>query len=152
MRWIVVLASALALLAAGCGGGEGAPKPSASEGLTVDEYVEWCGARERSNALDYTTWGDAVEALDEAVDGHEGVSPPSVLRAWHNAKIKAMAATAVAIRDGFDLDGYIDPIEALGIVGEIFFELGVRDKEAEALPGSIHSRLVAEGCIDEEDS
>lgn len=141
------------VLAAGCGGGE-EPSPVAAAtgdgGMSAAEYVQWCGARPQSSPSDYLTWGEAVEAYDKAIRDHEAVTPPRALMAWHNAKIKQMAAAADAIREKFDLEDYVDELELFSLFGDVIFAAALRDSEAAELPESIHGQLVDAGCIDEE--
>ena len=156
MRWIVVLASAVSLLAASCGGGAS----TSAEPLTVGGYVEWC-ADQASDEDDIealvdtdTTWGETREMFESIIEMHESVTPPLALRAYHSDRVVVLEHfhDLASEQDGDDILTTTSILSAAGGLGELIALGAMVDSAGEELPPDLRGRLVAAGCINEEDS
>ncbi len=62
-----------------------------SNGLSVEEYAEWCGGLDTASVISAVdldgTWSDAVTSLDDLIEKYQGIDPPEALARYHSASL-----------------------------------------------------------------
>ena len=128
------------LMIMGCSG-------SADKSLTVDEYAEWCAGLLEDDEFNMT-WGEFVKDIDALVKDAHAISPPDVLETYH-LRIINIAQTMRDLAEEQEAGEVVNPsaffdIRILGLIQAF--------EEVEAgLPNDVRERLIASGCVDEDD-
>ena len=121
------------------------PTPTPGPMLTVAEYAEWCAAGSGVDEVaEDATWGDYSLMLDSAIDQGLAVSPPDLLRDFHDARIQGLILVRLTSDDS-DPDAALSPADVLG--PGLLYALWVARAE-EALAEEVRTTLEEAGCID----
>ena len=120
------------------------PTPTPGPTLTVAEYADWCasGGGLRQVAED-ATWGDYSSILDAAIDQGLAVSPPDLLRDFHDARIQGLILVRLTSDDS-DPDAAFSSADVLG--PGLLYALWVT-RAQDALPEDVRTTLEEAGCI-----
>ena len=113
------------------------PTPTPGPPLAAEEYAEWCGNPPATGR----------ESADELLDESRRIVPPPELRRFHNALVRALAASADLLGD--DLPNGTLAEDSSDVRLAIALLVGVSlVREAVALPEDARALLEETGCIE----
>ena len=121
------------------------PTPTPGPTLTVAEYADWCASGGGIEEIaEDATWRDYSLMLDSAIDQGLAVSPPDLLRDFHDARIQGLILVRLTSDDS-DPDAALSSADVLG--PGLLYALWVARAE-EALAEDVRTTLEEAGCID----
>ena len=121
--------------------------------MTLDEYVEACGASTEVELDEDFSLEEFLAASEEQMRVLGSIQPPDEIAEWHNALLASQEDLLDALEDSSDSEGGGLSEEVLfGVVFSLAFEHGQAIEDAlSAMDPEVRDQLGAAGCLGDEE-